>query len=71
MSLKTFVLECDWPGCGSSREFAAAACLRDFSWAEEFTGISLARRHLCPEHRHKRFADIEKLTKACEGVPQL
>ena len=49
---------CDWPGCARSVTVPADASLQDRRW-EARDDASLASEHLCPDHRHRTWYQLD------------
>src|ERR1700738_1044894 len=59
MSLTSFRVKCDWPGCGMIGSFNAGDCLRDYQWVAPNVD-RFETKHLCPDHRHKTWVELEQ-----------
>jgi hypothetical protein len=65
MSLVTYTVRCDWPGCIREETFQATSILRDYWWCGRHYDNPTTDDHLCPEHRFKTW---EELDEARESV---
>ena len=57
MGLKSFEVECDWPGCVKSEEFCCGISLEEYGWKQRWHDLS-ETDFLCPEHRLKTWKEL-------------